>query len=92
MRNMFRRGKPACHPEKVLFIKLFGMGSIILSYPAVKLVKDTFPRSEIFFLSFEENKQLIELLDLVENERIITIRSDSPRCFFSRYLQGIKEN
>ena len=64
-------------PESVLFIKLFGIGSVILSYPAIKAFKDTYPSAKIYFLTFSSNREIIELLGMVEPENIITIRDGS---------------
>ncbi len=64
-------------PEKVLFIKLFGIGSIILSYPAVKAFKERFPLTRCYYLTFASNRGIIEILGLAEDEDIITIRDNS---------------
>jgi len=76
-RKIFRPGKPLCKTDKILFIKLFGLGSIILSSPAVKLVKERFPSSEIYFLTFAQNKSVLQILSLIDEDNIITISHDS---------------
>ena len=69
----FRKGKRPEKLEKVLFLKLSEMGSTVLAYPAMKYVKDK--KAEIFFLAFEENKEIIKTLGIVLEENIISIRS-----------------
>ena len=64
-------------PDKVLFIKLFGIGSIILSYPAVKAFKERFPETRCYYLTFAANREIIEILGLSEPGDIITIRDSS---------------
>ncbi len=64
-------------PDKVLFIKLFGIGSIILSYPAVTAFKERFPNTRCYYLTFASNRGIIEILGLAAEEDIITIRDNS---------------
>jgi ADP-heptose:LPS heptosyltransferase len=65
-------------PKKILFIKLAEMGAIILSYPLLHKIKKTYPDSEIFFLTFQKNKCIFEVLGgVVSSENILTISKRS---------------
>ncbi|MBI2266310.1 MAG: glycosyltransferase family 9 protein [Armatimonadetes bacterium] len=70
-----KRKSPVENPKKILFIKLFGLGSIVLTYPAIRAVKETYPSAEIYFLTFEENREICRLLDLASNRNIVTVRA-----------------
>jgi ADP-heptose:LPS heptosyltransferase len=64
----------------ILVIKFFGMGSIILATPALALMKRAFPEARIIFLSFRNNKELLERLSGVDE--VLTIDHSSLFTFF----------
>ena len=76
---------------KILFIKLFGIGSIVLAIPSIAAVKKKYPESQIFFLTFKGNEPVLTLTDTILPQNIYTIRrdkffnlvSDITRCLFS---------
>lgn len=76
-------------PAKILFIKLSEMGSIILSYTLIKRVKEEYPHSDIFFLTFKKNKPLVQILGIVGSANILTITEDSPGKFILDTLRTI---
>lgn len=67
--------------KKALFIELSEMGSTILAYPAMKRLKQAYPKTELYFLIFDENKESVRLLDTIPKNNIITIRGSSPVFF-----------
>jgi len=82
--NSFKRiigskaGIKPISPQKILFIKLSEIGSIILAYPLLKLTKEEYPSAKILFLTFKKNKEIFKLLKgAVEDEDILTIQDDS---------------
>lgn len=86
--RIFKRPKQH-KPRKIIFIELSEIGSAVLSYPALKEVKKTYPQASIYFWIFEENRKGIELLDIISRERIITIRSNSLRVFLKDFLKSL---
>lgn len=62
-------GRPA---ESILLIKLWGIGSVILSKPAMTALKRKFPRARIVYVTFSENRRILEALGTVDE--IICIR------------------
>lgn len=61
--------------RNVLFIKFFGIGSIILSAPAVEAVRKEFPHARVHYLTFASNKEALSLLGLADNIYTIETRS-----------------
>ncbi|NTV15264.1 MAG: glycosyltransferase family 9 protein [Desulfobulbaceae bacterium] len=76
-KRLFIKRQPPTTPKKILFIKLFGAGSLVLAHPTVKAVRQRFPAAEIFFLTFHSNKQVLTLLDLIPPGNIFTVRDDT---------------
>jgi len=85
MKGIFTTKPPPKSPKKILFIKLFGAGSLVLAYPTVKATQLRFPAAEIYFLTFYSNRQVLTLLGLIPPANIFTVRSDS----FSHLLMDL---
>lgn len=49
-------------PRAILIIKFFGMGSILLSAPFVVALREAFPESRVYYLSFSSNREILERL------------------------------
>ena len=79
-------------PEKILFVKLSEMGAIILAYPLLKLIKKQYPRSELFFLTFKDNRDIFKLLDgIIADKNILTINDSRPGAFILDALKAIRK-
>ncbi|MFH0839253.1 MAG: glycosyltransferase family 9 protein [Candidatus Omnitrophota bacterium] len=59
--------------KMILLMKYFGMGSIILSSPMIRALRSKFPDAKILILTFQGNKDIIEMYNLADT--IITIRA-----------------
>jgi ADP-heptose:LPS heptosyltransferase len=75
------------NPRSFLFIKLFGLGSIILSYPTIKEVRKRYPDAKIYFLTFKQNKAILSLMNVVDDTNIITVSMDSIFSFLSDIIK-----
>ena len=74
-------------PGNILFIKFWGMGSIILTAPAVHTVRDKFPGAKLHYLTFESNREVLTVIGNADN--IIGIRLTNPVKFFIDTLKLI---
>lgn len=68
---------PPANPRQILFIKLFGAGSIVLAYPTVRAAQRRFPEAELYFLTFSANRPVLALLGAIPDRNIYTVRNDS---------------
>lgn len=73
--------------NKILIIKMFGIGSIILMSPLINKIKSKYPYIKIFFLTFEKNKEIVWLYKLADE--VITIESDSFLKFILSTLKAL---
>jgi ADP-heptose:LPS heptosyltransferase len=46
--------------EKILIIRLTAMGDVVLTLPAVQMIRDNFPTAKISFLTTQENAALLQ--------------------------------
>lgn len=76
-------------PKKILFIKLSEMGSIILAYPLLSKIQKVYPETKIFFLTFEKNRPLFQILNIVSSNNVLTIRENSIQSLILDTLRVI---
>lgn len=77
-------------PRKLLVIKLSELGALIVLRPAMRVLSELAGRDQIFFLVFAESRPLLELLDYIPAQNIITIRADSLGRFLRDFLGALR--
>ena len=60
--------------KRVLFVKFAEQGSTVLAYPAIRRAVQMFGASNVYFVVFEENRFILDLMRLVPPENVVTIR------------------
>lgn len=70
----FVRSDPVATPKRILFVKFWGLGSIVLSAPAVRAARAAFPHACVDMLTLDANRAVCNHLGLFE--RVHTIRID----------------
>jgi ADP-heptose:LPS heptosyltransferase len=63
--------------QRILVILLSEMGALVLTRPMFDRLRETHPSATLYILCSEQNRQALDLLDVVPAERIIVIRSGS---------------
>ncbi|MDO8183418.1 MAG: glycosyltransferase family 9 protein [bacterium] len=66
--------------KKILVVKFLGIGSIALTAPALMALKDDFPEVELYYLTFKNNKEIINLLNLTHKNFYIDTETISSFC------------
>ena len=72
--------------KSILFIELSEMGSTIIAYSAIKRIINDHPDAEFYFLTFERNRECVELLPEFDKSRILTISDKSFYAFLTTTL------
>ncbi len=75
--------------QKILFIELSEMGSIILAIPALKKAGEIFPDAQLYFLTFRENKEIVSILKIIKEENIFTIHTNNLFSFIFTTIRTI---
>ncbi|NOR16037.1 MAG: hypothetical protein GQ544_10045, partial [Candidatus Aminicenantes bacterium] len=73
--KLFRAKQEKHSPEKILFIELSEMGSIVLAYSLFKKTQALYPGAELHFLTFSPNRHALDLLKVIPEENVLTIDS-----------------
>lgn len=61
-------------PTRILLVKMWGIGSIILATPLLRSIRQTYPNARVDFLSLSQNRPILEILPWVD--RVYTVSLD----------------
>ncbi|NDD27983.1 MAG: glycosyltransferase family 9 protein [Proteobacteria bacterium] len=75
--------------EKILFIKMTELGATLIAHPAITRAIELVGRDNVYFWVFEENRAILELLDVIPRENILTVRTDKPLQFVGDVVRSI---
>ena len=80
VRKVFGPGRPsrACPVHKILFIKFAEQGSTVLAYPAICRATEMVGRENVYFVVFEDNRFILDVMEIVPEQNVITISTKSP--------------
>src|SRR5690348_2959174 len=59
--------------RNILFVKLAEQGSTVLAFAAIKRAVEMVGRENVYFIVFEENRFILDLLELIPEKNVITI-------------------
>ena len=75
--------------RRILFIKLTEQGSTVLAWRAFKRAADLVGRDNLFILVFDENRPILDILDVVPSSNIIAVASSGPVSFLRSLVKAI---
>lgn len=84
----FKR-KRAVTPEKIGIVLLSEMGSLTMIFPMIQLLGKRYCQSELSIITFERNREIIEIMDLVPKGNIVTIDDTSLTRFLFTSCRAI---
>ena len=62
-------------PRRIVFIKLAEQGSTVLAHATLRRATEIVGRENVYFLAFEENRFILDLMDIIPRENVIEIRT-----------------
>lgn len=65
----------AAPPQKILFVKLEEQGALVVAVPAIRRAAAMVGSENLYFVTFDENRRILDLMGLVPPENIFQIRS-----------------
>ncbi|OGL39033.1 MAG: hypothetical protein A3C43_06780 [Candidatus Schekmanbacteria bacterium RIFCSPHIGHO2_02_FULL_38_11] len=73
--------------KKILVMKYFGIGSILLATPAFRALRKSFPDANITFLTFSSNEEICNILKIADDYIYLPTKDFS--AFFFRTLRAL---
>lgn len=83
--QLFCLNKKTNQPKKIMFMEFSEMGSAILAYPAIKKAKAIYPKAEIYFWIFKQNRAAVDLLQIIPKTNVKTIDNNNL-CYFIKNI------
>lgn len=74
--------------KNILFVELSEMGSAVIAYSALRKARERFG-AEIYFLIFERNRESVDLLKVLPEAQVITIKDDNLVLFLISFCQAL---
>jgi len=81
----------ASKPRKILFVKFAEQGSTVLAYPAIAQAIRMVGRENVYFVVFVENRFILDVMDVIPRENVITIRHDGMVDMAMQALRALWE-
>ena len=80
LRRIFESaGSPGPHKiRRILFVKFAEQGSTVLAYPAILRAIDMVGRENVYFVVFQDNRLILDAMNVIPEENVITIAIHSP--------------
>lgn len=64
-------------PRKILFVKFAEQGSTVLAQNAIERAVSIVGQENVYFVVFEENRFILDILELIPEDNVIIIRRDT---------------
>lgn len=75
--------------RKILFIKLIEQGATVLAYSALMRAIDRVGRQNVYFCVFDENREILDIIDVLPRENVFIIRNRQFSIFLLDILQSL---
>ena len=77
LHRLHRPAPSAERPRRILVILLSEMGSLVLAHGMFERLKQTYPGASIHALVFAKNREVLDLLDIIPPDNVLTISDRS---------------
>ena len=76
-----KAGIQSLEKRKILLIILSEMGALVLAHPMFQRLKEKYPDAALHVILFEKNREVVELMEIIPAENIITINDKTMPAF-----------
>jgi ADP-heptose:LPS heptosyltransferase len=90
VRKLFgKRATGPARPSRIAFVKFAEQGSTVLAYPAIRRASSMVGRDNLYIVVFEDNRFIVDALEVIPRENVITISTQSPFALATGALRAI---
>lgn len=83
------QSEPASRPQRILIVKLVEQGATVIAEPALRRAVEMVGRDNVFVAVFEQNRFILDVLNLIPEANVITIRSTGLMVIFIDTIRAI---
>ena len=76
--STWRRQPSLQQCRRILFVKFAEQGSTVLAYTAIRRAVKMVGRENVYFVVFEDNRFILDAMEVIPPENVITISTTSP--------------
>jgi ADP-heptose:LPS heptosyltransferase len=76
-------------PRRILFVKFAEQGSTVLAYPAIRRATEMVGRENVYFVVFKDNRFILDVMEIIPEENVITIPTNSPLALAVGALRAV---
>src|SRR5947207_2408531 len=77
--------------RRILFVKFAEQGSTVLAYPAIRRAIDMVGPENVYFVVFEDNRFILDAMEVIPKENVITIATHSPFGLALSALRALRQ-
>ncbi len=90
LRLLFVGPAKPVQPRRILIVLLSEMGSLVLAQPMFAALKRRFPDAELHMLMFAKNREVLDLLDVMPKQHVITLNDKALGSFAADSLKALR--
>jgi len=75
--------------RRILFVKLAEQGATVLAYPAIQRAVEMVGRENVYFLVFEENRFVLDAMDVIPEENVTTVATAGPGALLGGLIRAL---
>lgn len=91
IRKLGLRRKRSAEPKRILVILLSEMGSLVLAEPMFQRIKARYPGAELHVMLFAKNREVLDLLNVVPKQNVITLNDSNLKDFASDMWEALQK-
>jgi ADP-heptose:LPS heptosyltransferase len=93
LRRIFESARPQGprQVQRILFVKFAEQGSTVLAYPAILRAIEMVGRKNVYFVVFEDNRFILDAMEIIPDENVITISTKSLVGLATGALRAVLE-
>lgn len=88
-RRLFDRRRSPGPVRRILFFKLVEQGATVLAYPSLKAAVERVGPENVFFMVLEENRAILDQLEIVKPENVISVPKGGTLTTAIGLLRGL---
>jgi ADP-heptose:LPS heptosyltransferase len=85
-----RKRKPAAI-RRILFVKLAEQGATVLAGAAIRKAVEMVGKENVYFLVFEENRFILDVMKVIPEENVVTIRTKGIGTVLAGALRALRQ-